>query len=134
MLEQAKAMKFSPGVYLGMTPGWPTDFGTSDLSNNVMLYGIWAPAMNDISPISKKFFDGFVAKYKAEPATYFAPLSYSAVYIVAEAIKRAGSLETSALIRALEATKYVSPLGQKRLNPHFASAPISSSTKACASR
>ena len=34
---------------------------------------MWAPSINDISPISKKFYDGFVAKYKAEPATYFAP-------------------------------------------------------------
>ena len=42
----------------------------------------------EMSPASKKFYDGFVAKYKAEPATYFAPLSYSAVYIVADAINR----------------------------------------------
>ncbi|MBU0929364.1 MAG: ABC transporter substrate-binding protein, partial [Spirochaetes bacterium] len=112
MLEQAKAMKFSPGVYLGSPPGWPVGFGTSKLSENVMLYGMWAPSMNDVIPESKKFYDGFVKRYKAEPATYFAPLSYSAVYIIAEAIKRAGTTETAALIKALEATKYASPLGQ----------------------
>ncbi len=112
MLEQAKAMKFSPGLYLGAPPGWPKDFGKSPLANNVMLYGMWAPSINDISPASKKFYDGFVAKYKEEPATYFAPLSYSAVYIVADAIKLAGTTETNALIKALEATKYASPLGQ----------------------
>lgn len=112
MLEQAKAMKFSPGIYLGAPPGWPVGFGTSRLSENVMLYGMWAPSINDVSPASKKFYAGFVAKYKAEPATYFAPLSYSAVYIVADAIKRAGSTDTAALIKALEATKYESPLGQ----------------------
>lgn len=112
MLEQAKAMKFNPGIYLGAPPGWPVGFGTSKLSDNVMLYGMWAPAINEISPASKKFYDGFVAKYKVEPATYFAPLSYSAVYIVADAIKRAGSTDTAALITALEATNYASPLGQ----------------------
>jgi len=112
MLEQAKAMKFSPGIYLGAPPGWPVGFGTSRLSENVMLYGMWAPSINEVSPVSKKFYDGFVAKYKAEPATYFAPLSYSAVYIVADAIKRAGSTDTAALIKALKETKYESPLGQ----------------------
>lgn len=112
MLEQAKAMKFNPGIYLGAPPGWPVGFGTSKLSDNVMLYGMWAPSINEVSATSKKFYDGFVAKYKVEPATYFAPLSYSAVYIVADAIKRAGSTNTAALITALEATNYASPLGE----------------------
>ncbi len=112
MLEQAKAMKFNPGVYLGAPPGWPIGFGTSRLSANVMLYGMWAPAMNDTNKASKKFYDGFVAKFKEEPATYFAPLSYSAIFILADAIKAAGTVETAALIKALKATKYESPLGE----------------------
>ncbi|MBN2873595.1 MAG: ABC transporter substrate-binding protein [Spirochaetales bacterium] len=112
LLEQSKAMKFNPGIYLGAPPGWPADFGASSLANNVMLYGMWAPSINDISPVSKKFYDGFVAKFGIEPATYFAPLSYSAVYIAADAIKRAGSTDTEALIKALAATNYDSPLGQ----------------------
>ena len=112
MLEQAKAMKFNPGIYLGAPPGWPIGFGTSRLSENVMLYGMWAPSMNDTIPASKTFYTGFVAKYKEEPATYFAPLSYSAVMIAADAIKRAGSTDTAALIKALEGTKYASPLGE----------------------
>ncbi len=112
MLEQAKAMKFNPGIYLGAPPGWPIGFGTSKLSANVMLYGMWAPAMNDTNKASKKFYDGFVKKFKEEPQTYFAPLSYSAIYILADAIKAAGTTETAALIKALEATKYDSPLGE----------------------
>ncbi|MCX7024741.1 MAG: ABC transporter substrate-binding protein [Spirochaetes bacterium] len=112
MLEQAKAMKFSPSIYLGAPPGWPIGFGTSKLSEKVMLYGMWAPTMNDTNAASKAFYKGFVAKYKEEPATYFAPLSYSAVYIIADAIKLAGTTETAALIKALEATKYASPLGE----------------------
>ncbi|MBN1243505.1 MAG: ABC transporter substrate-binding protein [Spirochaetales bacterium] len=112
MLEQAKAMKFNPGVYLGAPPGWPADFGKSKLAENVMLYGMWAPSMNDTNVASKKFYDGFVAKFKEEPATYFAPLSYSAIYIVAEAISAAKTTEKAALISALAATSYDSPLGE----------------------
>ena len=55
MLEQAKAMKFNPAIYLGAPPGWPIGFGTSRLSENVMLYGMWAPSMNDTIPASKTF-------------------------------------------------------------------------------
>jgi branched-chain amino acid transport system substrate-binding protein len=112
LLEQSKAMKFSPGIYLGAPPGWPIGFGSSKLSRNVMLYGMWSPAMNDNNPASAKFYKNYVAKYKEEPATYFAPLSYSAVYILADGIKAAGTTETAPLIKALEATKYASPLGE----------------------
>ena len=55
LLEQSKAMKFTPGVYLGAPPGWPIGFGSSKLSRNVMLYGMWSTAMNDSNATSKKF-------------------------------------------------------------------------------
>lgn len=112
MLEQAKAMKFVPGIYLGAPPGWPATFGQSPLADNVMLYGMWAPSMNDTNPASKKFYDAFKAKYNAEPATYFAPLSYSAIYIAADALRTAGGTDSAALIKALAATYYASPLGE----------------------
>lgn len=112
MLEQAKAMRFSPPLFVGAPPGWPKDFGKSKLADNVTLYGMWAPSINDVNPVSKKFYDAFVAKYKEEPATYFGPLAYSAVYVLAEGIKRAGSLDSTAVIKALEQTKYLSALGE----------------------
>jgi branched-chain amino acid transport system substrate-binding protein len=112
MLEQAKAIGFEPPVYLGAPPGWPEGFGNSPLSNYVMLYGMWAPSMNEVSDVSKKFYEGYTSKYEKEPQTYFAPLSYSAIYILKEGIERAGTLEKEALIKALEETQYESPLGQ----------------------
>jgi branched-chain amino acid transport system substrate-binding protein len=112
MLEQAKAMKFTPGIYLGAPPGWPIGFGSSKLSKNVMLYGMWSPAMNDTNPASKKFYDAYVKKFREEPATYFALLAYSAVYVLADSIKVAGTTDTAPLVKALEATRYASPLGE----------------------
>jgi branched-chain amino acid transport system substrate-binding protein len=112
LLEQSKAMKFSPPIYLGAPPAWPADMAKQPLANNVMLYGMWAPSINDVSPVSKKFYDAYVKKYGAAPTNYFAPLSYSAVYVIADAIKRAGDWSKEKLIPALEATKYDSPLGQ----------------------
>jgi branched-chain amino acid transport system substrate-binding protein len=112
LLEQSKAMRFSPPIFLGAPPAWPMDMGKSPLAENIMLYGMWAPAINDISPASKKFYDAYVAAYNTPPTSYFGALSYSAVYIMADAIKRAGGTDKDALIAALEATKYVSPLGE----------------------
>jgi branched-chain amino acid transport system substrate-binding protein len=112
MLEQAKAMKFNPPIFAGAPPAWPADFGASPLAENVTLYGMWSKAINDISPVSKKFFDSYVKTYKAEPTSYFAALSYSSVYILADGIKRAGGLDKAKLITALEQTKYASPLGE----------------------
>ena len=112
LLEQSKAMKFSPSIYLGAPPAWPADMASSPLAENVMLYGMWAPAINDISPTSKRFYDGYVKAIGTAPTSYFAALAYSAVYIVADGIKRAGGLDKARLIAALEATKYASPLGE----------------------
>jgi branched-chain amino acid transport system substrate-binding protein len=112
LLEQSKAMKFSPPIFLGAPPAWPADMAKQPLANNVMLYGMWAPSINNVSPVSKKFYDAYVKAYGAAPTNYFAPLSYSAVYVIADAIKRAGDWSKEKLIPALEATKYDSPLGQ----------------------
>lgn len=112
MMEQAKAIDFSPALFVGAPPGWPSDFGDSSLAENVTLYGMWAPAINEVSSVSKKFYDGFVAKYDEVPATYFAPLGYTSIDIIVKAVEKAGTIETDAVIAALKAISYESPLGE----------------------
>ncbi len=112
IMEQGKEIGFVPPVFIGSPPGWPADFGKSPLAEGVTLYGMWAPSIRQVSPVSKHFWDAYVAEYKQDPATYFAPLGYTNVYFVAEAIKRARSVDKPALIKALEETKYVSPVGE----------------------
>ena len=112
IMEQAKAIGFEPPIFVGSPPGWPVGFGDSPMAEGIMMYGMWSPAMNKVNDLSRHFYDAYIEKYNAEPATYFAPLSYSAVYVIAEAIERAGTLEKEALIKALEATDYKSPMGE----------------------
>jgi branched-chain amino acid transport system substrate-binding protein len=112
IMEQAKAIGFEPPLFIGAPPGWPADFGGSPLAENVTLYGMWAPAMNEVSEVSKRFYDGYVEKYDNEPATYFAPLSYSAIFMLANAVEEAGTTEKAAVIEALENMEYDSPLGE----------------------
>jgi len=112
LLEGSKAMKFSPPIYVGAPPAWPADMGKSPLAENIMLYGMWSPAMNKISPASKKFFDNYSKAVGAAPTSYFAALSYSAMYLLSDAIKKAGGVDKAKLIAALEQTSYASALGQ----------------------
>ena len=112
IMEQAKAMNFVPPLFIGAPPGWPADFGESPLAENVTLYGMWAPAINDVNDVSQKFYDAYVAEYGGEPGTYFAPLGYTAIMIIAEAVERAGTLDTEAVIAELQASAYESPLGE----------------------
>jgi len=112
IMEQAREIGFTPPLFVGSPPGWPADFGKSPLAEGVILYGMWAPSIKEVSPVSKHFWDAYIARWNEEPATYFAPLGYTNVYVVAQAIERAGTLEKAALIAALEATEYESPIGE----------------------
>ena len=62
--------------------------------------------------MSKHFWDAYIKEYRKEPATYFSPLGYTNIYFVADGIKKAKTLDKAALIKALEETKYVSPIGE----------------------
>ncbi|MFN4190984.1 MAG: ABC transporter substrate-binding protein [Pseudothermotoga sp.] len=111
MLTQAKEIGFAPKLFVGAPPGWPADFGKNPLSHGVVLYGMWAPTLKDVSPIARHFWDAYIKEFNEEPATYFAPLGYTNIYFLAEAIKKAGTLEDKAIIQALREIEYESPVG-----------------------
>jgi branched-chain amino acid transport system substrate-binding protein len=62
------------------------------------------------TPENRKFVQDFEAKYGEKP-NYQSFEAYEAVYVIADAIKRANSAEASAIRDALETTKYPSLLG-----------------------
>jgi branched-chain amino acid transport system substrate-binding protein len=72
----------------------------------------WGPVIRTvITPKSIPFFDAYSKKFDKAPHAC-APTSYDAVYILADAAKRAGSVETDVLIKALENTDYVGVTGR----------------------
>jgi branched-chain amino acid transport system substrate-binding protein len=113
MLEQAKEIGFAPPIYLGSPPAWPVDFVKTPLNEGVFFYSMWNEVIKNINKKSKAYSNAFSKEYKDSPTTYFGPLAYTNIMIVAEGIKRAGTLDTAALIKALEATSYDSPTGDK---------------------
>ncbi|HOW57390.1 MAG TPA: ABC transporter substrate-binding protein, partial [Smithellaceae bacterium] len=83
------------------------------LNEAVVFYSMWNEAIKNVSKPSKAYSDAFHKKFNDAPTTYFGPLAYTNIMIVANAIKKAGTVEKAALIKALEATSYDSPTGDK---------------------
>ncbi len=84
-------------------PSWVAAAGAS--ANNVFFT---THALNDASAGTdsyKKFFDAYQKEYGKAPENAFAGLGYDAVYLLVDAIKRAGSTDKAAVIKALGETK-----------------------------
>ncbi|HXW27811.1 MAG TPA: ABC transporter substrate-binding protein [Xanthobacteraceae bacterium] len=70
------------------------------------------------APLTSKtipWWDRFVARYH-RPPVYTAGGAYDAVYLYADAVERAGSTDTEALIKALEATDFVGVRGRVKFD------------------
>jgi branched-chain amino acid transport system substrate-binding protein len=65
-----------------------------------------------VTPKTIPYWDAFVKKTGRGGPVYSGPGAYDAVYVYAEAVKRANSLDTDALIKALEKTDYIGVLGR----------------------
>jgi len=64
-----------------------------------------------LTPTTVAWWDGFLKLYNRAPV-YSAPGAYDAVYIYAEAVKRAGGTDTDKVIKELEKTDYVGVRGR----------------------
>ena len=64
-----------------------------------------------LTPATVPWWDKFVQLY-GRPPVYSAPGAYDAVYVFAEAVKRAGSADTDKVIKELEKTDYVGVRGR----------------------
>jgi branched-chain amino acid transport system substrate-binding protein len=71
-------------------------------------HGVRAP----ISPKTIPYWDRFTRKYGHVPGAYTNFATYDGVFILVDAIRRAGSLDSDALVKALEATDHVGVSGR----------------------
>ena len=70
-----------------------------------------ATSTTAVTPKTKTFAAAFKAKFGTDPA-YTGYTSYDDVYIIAEAIKRAGSTDPDKMVTELEKTDYVGTIGR----------------------
>ncbi len=74
-------------------------------------------APSNATPLTMKFYDAYKKRWLVEPEGYGTSSSYTAVYVLADAIKRAGSLDSDRLVAALEKTDMVGVYGKIAFDP-----------------
>jgi branched-chain amino acid transport system substrate-binding protein len=74
-------------------------------------------APSKATPWTMKFVEAYQKKYGLEPEGYGTSSSYMAVYVLKDAIERAGKLDSEAVISALEKTDLMGVYGRIRFNP-----------------
>jgi branched-chain amino acid transport system substrate-binding protein len=74
-------------------------------------------APSEASPWTMKFFNAYREKYGIEPEGYGTSSSYMAVYVLKDAIERAGTLDSDKVVAALEKTDMMGVYGRIRFDP-----------------
>src|SRR4030043_852838 len=74
-------------------------------------------APSKATPWTMKFVEAYTKRWKVEPEGYGTSSSYMAAYTLKDAIERAGSLDSGAVIAALEKTDLMGVYGRIKFNP-----------------
>lgn len=93
---------------------WPTTEGKGEFFIVDLLNAGNAPS--NATPWTMKFVNSFKRKYGHEPDAYGLSTSYMGVYILKDAIERAGSLDPDAVAKALEKTDMIGVFGRIRFD------------------
>jgi branched-chain amino acid transport system substrate-binding protein len=74
-------------------------------------------APSNATPLTMKFYEAYKKRWLVEPEGYGTSSSYTAVYVLADAISRAGSLDSERLVTALEKTDMTGVYGRIAFDP-----------------
>ncbi|MCP4657736.1 MAG: ABC transporter substrate-binding protein [bacterium] len=97
-------------------PGfWEASNGSAEYTVVDMVNGGNAPG--DITPWTGKFAEAYEKRWGLEPEGYGTSSSYMAVYAFKDAVERAGTLESDAVVRALESIDLMGVYGRIRFDP-----------------
>ncbi len=88
---------------------------TNGATEGVIYQGVSGPGVA-VTPKTLPFVDAFKKKYGNMPG-YAGYTAYDDVYIIADAIKRAGSLDSDKLVDAMEKTDFVGTIGRVQFLP-----------------
>lgn len=74
-------------------------------------------APSNATPWTMKFFEAYTKRWNLEPEAYGTSSSYMGPYVLKDAIERAGSLNSDAVVAALEKTDLMGVYGRIRFDP-----------------
>ena len=88
---------------------------TNGATEGVLFNAVSGPGVA-VSPKTLPFVDAYVKKYGNQPA-YSGYTAYDEVYMIAEAVHRAGGTDSDKLVAAMEKTDYVGTIGRVQFLP-----------------
>ncbi|NIQ39886.1 MAG: ABC transporter substrate-binding protein [Proteobacteria bacterium] len=74
-------------------------------------------APSNATPWTMKFFDAYTKRWNIEPEGYGTSTSYMGPYVLKDAIERAGTLDSDAVVAALEKTDLMGVYGRIKFDP-----------------
>lgn len=113
---QIPALPFGSTLAAAEQPGfWKATEGKGEYTLcNVVNAG---NAPSDATPWTMKFYDAYTKRWNIEPEGLGCSSSYMAVYVLKDAIERAGSLDSDKVVQAMEKTDMMGVYGKLRFDP-----------------
>jgi len=113
---QVPALPFGSIIAAAEQPGfWEATEGKGEYTlANVVNAG---NAPSECTPLTMKFCKAYEDRWGIEPEGYGTSTSYQVVYTLKDAIERAGTIESEAVIKALEETDMMGVYGRIRFDP-----------------
>ncbi len=113
LMKQSKELQLSPELFVGAgagytMPAFKENAGVA--SEKVVSATLWHQTLP--IPGASKYYNDYVAKFgDKSPPDYHGVEGYAAAYVIADALKRAGSLESEAIKAALDKTDMMTAFG-----------------------
>ena len=111
LIRQSKELNLNPRLFVGGAAGFTLpEFrkNAGDATEYVYSATLWTPSVP--YPGAKEYYEKFIAKYNT-PTEYHGAEAYAGMYVIADALKRAGSLTPKAVRDALAATDMMTVFG-----------------------
>jgi len=111
LMRQAKELNLNPKVFVGGAAGFTLpefEKNAGKATEYVYSATLWTPSVP--YPGAQEYYDKFMAKYN-DPTEYHGAEAYAAMYVIADALKRAKSLTRDDVRDALAGTDMMTIFG-----------------------
>ncbi|MFQ5900953.1 MAG: ABC transporter substrate-binding protein [Thermodesulfobacteriota bacterium] len=111
LMRQAKELDINPRMFAGGAAGFTLPMfeeNAGDAAQYVFSATLWTESVS--YPGAREYYDNYLKKYN-KTTEYHGAEAYSAMYVIADALKRANTLNTANIRQALAETDMMTPFG-----------------------
>ena len=121
LVKQWKDLKIPAVPIAGISSAVEQPGGWAN-TDGAVAYWVASPANagnapSKATPLTTKFYEAYTKRWLVEPEGYGTSSSYTAVYVLADAIRRAGFLDADRVVAALEKTDMIGVYGKISFDP-----------------